>query len=31
VRGVVDEWNNELGVGVVWKEAPESTTRGRGW
>jgi hypothetical protein len=21
------EWNNELVVGVVWKEAPESTTQ----
>jgi hypothetical protein len=28
------EWNNELVVGVVWKEAPESTTQsvvGGGW
>jgi hypothetical protein len=24
------EWNNELAVGVVWKEAPESTTQSVG-
>jgi hypothetical protein len=24
------EWNNELVVGVVWKEAPESTTQSTG-
>jgi hypothetical protein len=24
------EWNNELVVGVVWKEAPESTTQSVG-
>jgi hypothetical protein len=24
------EWNNELDVGVVWKEAPESTTQSVG-